>query len=68
MASWKVMIIHLTVSLIKRIQLQYILHKLSQYFLKPHECSSKNIKVKSNLSNYATKADLKGKTIVDTSN
>ena len=47
---------------------RYIFYKKSQYFPKPYECFSGNIKVQLNRSNYATKADLKGATGVDTSN
>ena len=45
----------------------YILHKTSQYFSKPNENYSTNIKVELNLSTYATKADLKGGAGFDTS-
>ena len=41
---------------------------MSQYFPKPCKLSSGNIKLELDLSNYATKADLKGATCVDTSN
>ena len=41
--------------------------KMSQYFPKPHEAFSGNIKVKVDLSNYATKADIKNISHVDTS-
>ena len=40
---------------------------MSQYFSEPYERSDGNIKVKLNLSNNATKADLKGETGIDTS-
>ena len=43
-------------------------YKMSQYFPKPLERSDGNLKVELDLSNYATKADLKGATAVDTSN
>ena len=41
--------------------------KMSQYFPKPHEAFSGNIKVKVDLSNYATKADIKNISHADTS-
>ena len=41
---------------------------MSQYFPKPYEAFSGNIKVKVDLSNYATKADIKNILHVDTSN
>ena len=41
---------------------------MSQYSPKLWERLSRNIKVELDLSNYATKADLKGATWVDTSN
>ena len=41
--------------------------KLSQYFLKPYEAFSGDINVKVDLSNYATKADIKNISHVDTS-
>ena len=40
---------------------------MSQYFPKPYRCFGGNINVKVDLSNYATKADLKNATGVDTS-
>ena len=40
---------------------------MSQYFPKPYELFGGNINVKFGLSNYATKADLKNVTDVDTS-
>ena len=62
MLNEKDMTIHLIVGLIKR----YLI-KMSEYFPKPssHE---KNIKVKIDLTNYATKADIKNITNADTSN
>ena len=42
-------------------------YEMSQYFPKPYECYSGNVKVELDLSNYATKAGLKGSTGVDTS-
>ena len=44
------------------------LHNICQYFLKPYKRCSRNLKVELDLHNYATKADLKGATGVDTSN
>ena len=41
--------------------------KTSQYFPKPYERFSGDINVKIDLSNYATKADLKNATEIDTS-
>ena len=41
---------------------------MSQYFPKPYDPFSGNIKVKIDLSNYATKNDIKYITHVDTSN
>ena len=43
-----------------------ILHKMSQYFPKPYESFGRNINVKVDLSNYATKADIKNITYADT--
>ena len=56
------MIIHLIAGLIKK-----TLYKMSQYFPKPYEPFSGNINVKVDLSNYATKDDIKNITHVDTS-
>ena len=56
------MIIHLIVGLIKK-----ILYKMSQYFPKPYEPFGGDINVKVDLSNYATKADIKNISYVDTS-
>ena len=41
--------------------------KMSQCFLKPYKSFGGNINVKVDLSNYATKAELKNATRVDTS-
>ena len=62
MSNGKVMIILLIAGLKK-------IHciKMSQYFSKPYRCFGGNINVKVDLSNYATKADLKNATGVDTS-
>ena len=56
------MIIHLIVGLIKK-----TLYKMSQYFPKPYEPFGGNINVKVDLSNYATKDDIKNITHVYTS-
>ena len=40
---------------------------MSQYFPKPYERFGENVKVELDLSNHATKADLKGATSIDTS-
>ena len=57
------MIILLIVGLIKK-----TLYKMSQYFPKPYEPFNGDINVKTDLSNYATKDDIKNITHVDTSN
>ena len=41
---------------------------MSQYFPKPFRNFGRNINLKVNLSNYATKTDFKNVTYVDTSN
>ena len=56
------MIIHLIVGLIKK-----TLCKMSQYFPKPYKSFGGNINVKVDLSNYATKTNLKNATGIDTS-
>ena len=56
------MMILLIAGLIKK-----TLHKMSQYFPKPYEPFSGNINAKVDLSNYATKNDIKNITHVDTS-
>ena len=55
------MIIHLIVGLIKK-----TLYKMSQYFPKPYEPFGGDINVTVDLSNYATKDDIKNITHVDT--
>ena len=62
MSNGKVMIILLITGLIKR-----ILYKMSKYFRKPYEPFGGDINVKIDLSNYATKADIKNIMHVDTS-
>ena len=57
------MIILLIVGLIKK-----TLYKMSQYFPKPYKPFGGNINVRVDLSNYATKADIKNITHIDTSN
>ena len=56
------MIILLIAGLIKK-----TLYKMSQYFPKPYEPFGEDINVKIDLSNYATKDDIKNITHVDTS-
>ena len=57
------MIILLIVGLMKK-----TLYKMSQYFPKPYEPFGGDINVRVDLSNYATKDDIKNITHVDTSN
>ena len=54
MSNVKAMIILLIVGLIK-----IILNKISQYFSQPYESFERDINVKVDLSNYATKTDSK---------
>ena len=67
------MIIHLIFGLIKSIILSYLFkitissYKMSQYFPKPYEPFDGDINVKVDLSNYATKADIKNISHVDAS-
>ena len=56
------MIIYLIVGLIKK-----TLYKVSKYFPKPYEPFPRDINVKVDLFNYATKANIKNITHVDTS-
>ena len=44
------------------------LYKMSKYFPKPYEPLGRDINVKADLSNYATKSDIKNITRFDTSN
>ena len=46
--------------------MQFPLYKMSQYFPKPYEPFSRDINVKVDLSNYATKTDIKNISHVDT--
>ena len=62
MLNGKVMVIHLIVGLIKK-----ILYKMSQYFPKTYKAFKRDINVKVELSNYATKLDLKITAGVETS-
>ena len=63
MSNGKVMIILLIARLMKK-----TLYKMSQYFPKPHNRFSGNVKVELDLSNYATKTDLNRETGIDMSN
>ena len=47
--------------------MKVLLLQMSQYFPKPFRSFGGNVNVKFDLSNYATKADLKNVTHVDTS-
>ena len=62
MPNGKVMVILLIVGEIKN-----TLHKMSQYFPKPHIHFGRNVEVQLNLhsQNYTTKTDLKNATILD---
>ena len=62
MSNGKVMIILLIVGLIKK-----TLSKMSEYFPKPYKIFGENINAKVDLSNDATKADVKNATRMDTS-
>ena len=63
MIKRKVMIIHLIIELIKK-----IMHRMIQYFSKSYDLIDKNVKIELDLSNYATGADVKRATGIDTSN
>ena len=67
MLNGKVMIIHLIVGLMKKDLVWFYLIKMSQYFPKPYESFGWDINVKDDLSNYATKSDIKNILHVDTS-
>ena len=43
---------------------RYYIKWMSQYFPKPYELSGRNINIKLDLSNYATKAELKNATVL----
>ena len=62
MSNGKVMIIHLTVRLIKKISL----YKVS-YFLESYSHNKSKIRVELDLSSYATKSDLQKVTSINTS-
>ena len=62
MSNGKVIIVHLIAGLIKK-----ILCKMSQYFPKPYKPLGGDINVKGDLSNYATKTDIKNIKHVDIS-
>ena len=62
MSNEKAMIIPLVARLVKK-----TLHKTSQYFPKPYQPFGTDISFKTDLCNYATKADLKKTTGVDMS-
>ena len=62
MENGRVMIIHLIVGFIKK-----TLYKMSQYFPRAYEPFGGDINVTVDLSNYATKDDIKNITHVDTS-
>ena len=68
MSNRKVMIVHLIVGLMKKTQCNSIdCKKMSQYFPKLYEPFGEDINVKFDLSNYATKRDIKNISHVDTS-
>ena len=62
MSNGNVITVHLIVGLTKK-----TLYKISQYFPKPYKPFGGDINVKVDLSNYATKADIKNITQVNTS-
>ena len=66
MSNGKVMIVHLIAVLIKKCNSIDCI-KISQYFPKPYEPFGGDINVKVDLSNYATKTDIKNILPVDTS-
>ena len=68
MSNEKDTIIHLIVGLIKKILNKIPSYKNGPYFPKPFGSFEGNITVKVDLSNYATKTDLKNVTRIDTSN
>ena len=70
MWNGKVMIIRLIAGLIKKKLVWFYwfqLYKMSQYFPKLYETFGGDINVQVDLSNYATKADIKNISHVDTS-
>ena len=62
MSNGKAMIIYSIFGLIKK-----TLYKIGQYFPKPYKSFGRTINVKVELFKYATKADLKNATGIDTS-
>ena len=62
MSNGKVLIIHLIIGLIKKIPFYKVI-----YFPEPYDHNRNKIKFDLNLSNHATKFDLKNATGVDTS-
>ena len=68
MSNGKDMIIYLIVGLKKTPWMQFHCIKMSQYFPRPFKSFGQNINVKVDLSNYATKTNLKNVTNVDSSN
>ena len=66
MSNGNVMIVHLIVGLIKKTQSNECI-KMIQYFPKPYERFGENVKVKVDLSNYATKTDIENISDIDTS-
>ena len=64
------MIVHLIAELIKRTKsnkCNVIVSKMIQYFSKPYKSFGGDINVRVDLSNYATKTDIKNISHVDTS-
>ena len=61
MPSGKFMIVYLIAGLIKKTKHNFIdyTHKMNQYFPKLYEPFGRDINVKVDLSNYATKTDIK---------
>ena len=73
MSNGKDMTVHLIVGSIKKTlneipRMQFHCIKMSQYFSKPFRSFGQNVNVKFDLSNYATKNDLKNVTQNDTDN
>ena len=70
MSNGKVMIVHLIVGVIKKDLTKWVWFyriKMSQYFPRSYKPFAGDINVKVDLSNYATKTDLKNISHVDTS-
>ena len=69
MSNEKAMIVHLIARLIKKDlikQMWYFRINMSQYLPKPYEPFGVDINVKVDLSNYATKTDIKNMPHIDT--